>query len=435
MSLTILPADTYTIVKKSTITDLDRRLITLLYQPIIGYTAVSLYFTLLDDLEKQEVLSEEFTHYHLMASMQLKLEKIIESREKLEAVGLLKTYFKKSNVNSYAYLIYAPLSANDFLNHPILNVVLFNNLGKKEYEKIVKFFKIPRVSLKDYEEVSKGFNEVFSSVVGTYSFEQEDVLERSYNSLQIKSGIDFNLLIESIPKNMVSDKCFSEDVLDLIASLSYIYKLDLEVIVSLVRDSINDKGMIDKTELRKTARNYYQFENSGRLPTVIYKTQPEYLRNPKGDTSKRARLIYSFETTSPYDLLASKCKSGEPSSRDMRLIEELMVDFKLNPGVVNVLIAYVLHINNKKLTKNYVEAIASQWQRLHIETVEDALSLTEKEYKKYKKEKTQTANTNTKYKSENTNEVLPVWFDKELSTASVTEEEEDEMNKLLKEMV
>ena len=57
MHITILPADTYTIIQRSTITDLDRRLITLLYQPIIGYTAVSLYYTLLDDLEKQDVMS------------------------------------------------------------------------------------------------------------------------------------------------------------------------------------------------------------------------------------------------------------------------------------------------------------------------------------------------------------------------------------------
>lgn len=433
MNITILPADTYTVMLKSTITDLDRRLITLLYQPIIGFTAVSLYFTLLDDVEKQSVVSEEFTHHHLMASMQLKLEKIIEAREKLEAIGLLKTFLKQENVNDYAYLVYAPLSANEFLNHPILNVVLYNNLGKKEYEKIVKFFKIPRVSLKDYKEVSKAFSEVFESATGSFRFDNEDVLDRKNSNIQIKSGIDLNLLVESIPKNMISDKCFNDEVKELIASLAYIYKLDIEVLISLVRDNINEKGLIDKTELRKSCRNYYQFENSGRLPTVVYKTQPEYLRNPKGDTSKRARLIYSFETTSPYDLLASKCKSGEPSSKDMRLIESLMVDFRLNPGVVNVLIAYVLHINNKKLTKNYVETIASQWQRLHIETVEEALSLTEKEYKKYKK------NTEEKVRvtpvNKGVKEAIPVWFDKEIESVSASSEEEDEMNKLLKEMV
>ena len=58
-----------------------------------------------------------------------------------------------------------------------------------------------------------------------------------------------------------------------------------------------------------------------------------------------------------------------------------MTKQKLKPGVVNVLIDYVLKINNKKLTKNFVEAIASQWARLKIETVEDAMKQAKKEHK------------------------------------------------------
>ncbi len=431
MNTTILPADTYTVLSKSVITDLDRKLITLLYQPIIGYTAVSLYFTLLDDLE-QNFMSEDLKHHHLMTVMQLKLEKIVEAREKLEATGLLKTYFKNGHVNSYAYLIFAPLSASDFLNHPILNIVLYNNLGKVEYEKLVKYFKAPRISLKDYQDISKSFSSVFQSIPGASTLENEDVLDRNTTSLQIRSNVDLNLLIESIPKNMVHEKCFSKDTLELIESLAYIYKLDTDIVIAMVRDSLNERGMIDKTELRKSCRNYYQFENSGRLPTIVYKTQPDYLRTPKGDTSRRARLIYTFETTSPYDFLASKCKSGEPSARDMRLIEELMIDFKLNPGVVNVLLAYVLHINNKKLNKSYVETIAGQWQRIPIETVEEALALTEKEYKKQKKVPPTHQATNP---IQTPKRSLPAWFDKEIESLEINEKETEEMNRLLKEMI
>ena len=130
-NLTILPADTYTVINKTVLSDNDAKLISRLYQPIIGYTAVSLYLTLLDDLDKLELMSEELTHHHLMATMQLRLEDIVIAREKLEATGLLKTYIKKGNVNHYAYLIYSPLSVNDFFNHPILNIVLYNNLVKK----------------------------------------------------------------------------------------------------------------------------------------------------------------------------------------------------------------------------------------------------------------------------------------------------------------
>ena len=112
----------------------------MLYQPIIGYMAVSLYFTLVDDLENNST-SSDLTHHHLMSIMQLRLEDILIAREKLEAVGLLKTYLKKGSVNNYVYLIYSPISANEFFNHPILNIVLYNNIGKKEYDKDKNYLK------------------------------------------------------------------------------------------------------------------------------------------------------------------------------------------------------------------------------------------------------------------------------------------------------
>ena len=98
-NIVILPADTYVVVNKTVIKDLDRKLITMLYQPIIGYSATSLYFTLVDDLDKRELMSEDLTHHHLMSTMQLKLDDIVIARKKLEAVGLLKTYYKKEHVN------------------------------------------------------------------------------------------------------------------------------------------------------------------------------------------------------------------------------------------------------------------------------------------------------------------------------------------------
>ena len=46
-----------------------------------------------------------------------------------------------------------------------------------------------------------------------------------------------------------------------------------------------------------------------------------------------------------------------------------MVDLNMNPGVVNVLIDYVLRINDNKLVKSFVDSIASQWIRNKVETV------------------------------------------------------------------
>ncbi len=429
----ILPADTYTVINKTIIKDLDRKLITMLYQPIIGYSATSLYFTLVDDLDKRELMSEDLTHHHLMSTMQLKLDDIVVARKKLEAVGLLRTYYRKDHVNHYIYLLYSPMSANEFLNHPVLNIVLYNNLGKKEYDRIVDFFKIPKISLKDYEDISSNFSSVFTSVSGNVLIENENIQKENKNKIELEDKIDFNLLISSIPNTMISPKCFNEDTKELINALAYTYDIDDMNMQGLVRNSINEKGLIDKIELRKNARNFYQFENDGKLPTFVYSKQPDYLKTPIGDNSKWAKMVYTFESVHPYDFLRSKYKTGEPSLRDLKLIEGLLVDQKMTPGVVNVLIAYVLKINNQKLSKNYIDTIAGQWKRLNIETVEEAMRISEKEHKKLKKqfENKSKITSSINHSKQSRKEELPDWFDKELKNEEMSEEDMKELDDIL----
>ena len=93
-NLSITPADTYTVINRSIITEQDKRIVAMLYQPIMGYVATSLYYTLISNLLEQEIMSDDLTHHHLMSTMQLKLEDIVIARERLEAIGLLKTYVK-----------------------------------------------------------------------------------------------------------------------------------------------------------------------------------------------------------------------------------------------------------------------------------------------------------------------------------------------------
>ena len=66
--INILPADTYIVINKSIINNEDRKILNMLYQPIIGYTAVSLYETLVMDLDKSELISDELTHHHLISN-------------------------------------------------------------------------------------------------------------------------------------------------------------------------------------------------------------------------------------------------------------------------------------------------------------------------------------------------------------------------------
>lgn len=422
----ILPADSYVVINKTILQENDTKLLTMLYQPIIGTSAINLYLTLCLDLDKNEFMSDENSHHHLMTNMRMKLDDIVVAREKLEAIGLLKTYYKPGkDINTYIYEIFSPVSASDFFHHPILNIVLYNNVGKKEYERLVNYFKIPKINKSDYNDITKSFDEVFESVPGTM-FENalKDIKKVHRIDINVETSFDFSLLLSILPSGLLSKNSFTKEEKLLIQNLSYIYNLEEEEIKNIIINSINEKGNIDKTLLRKNARNYYQFENSGKLPSLVYQKQPEYLKNPVGNESKRAKMIYIFETVSPYNFLKSKYNGAKPTTRDLNLIENLMLDAKLKPAVVNVLIDYVMRVNDKKLSKNFVETIAGQWKRLNIETAEDAMNQAEKETKKKKIVRTP---------KEKIQEKTPEWLDKKIEKKSITEEEEEEVKDLLKE--
>ena len=136
-------------------------------------------------------------------------------------------------------------------------------------------------------------------------------------------------------------------------------------------------------------------------------------------------MIYTFETTSPYDFLKSKYNGAEPVKRDIRLLENLLIDQGLKPGVINVLIDFVLKTNDNKLNTSYVETIAGQWSRKKIETVEEAMDYARKTYK----------NSENKKKQNNDQKVnkTPIWLDKNIDMFEASLEEQEEMEDILKE--
>ncbi len=419
--ISLLPADTYTVVNKSIITEEDYKNIITLYEPIIGPIAVSLYFTLLRDIRLSDYISNDYTHHHLMTMMKSSIEIIRIAREALEGVGLVKTFYKEGENNSYVYELYSPLSPKEFFASPIFNVTLYNNIGKTEYENLILEYEIPKVDLKEYEDISASIDFTFKSSPNIETFETKD-----HNSLNLKfdNNIDFDLLVSSFPKGILRENVFTKKLKELINQLAYIYDLDTLKMIEIIRTVITDKGTIDRDELRKQTRKYYQYNNNGRLPTLVYRTQPEYLKSPEGDNSPRAKIIYLFENTSPRDFLTLKNKGTTPTSRELRLLETLLTDLELKPAVVNVLIDYVLKKNNNKLNQAFIETIAGQWKRCNVETAEEAMELAIKENNKYNKK----LPTNKKMNNDK-----PVWFNEDISKEEISKEEQEELEDLLKD--
>ena len=418
-NITLLPADRYVIFNRTILTDFDKNVLITFYEPIVGHLAISLYLTLWNDLDGINQVSRELNHHHLMSILKCPLQVIKEARESIEAVGLLKTYYKSGDVNSYIYELFSPLTPGEFLNHPILNVVLYNNIGATEYEYLKKRYQKLKIDTKDYLDITKKLDEVYRAESDIPAFEG---LERTISDIECGDKVDFDLIISSIPKGIVNERAFNKKTRELINELAFIYKIDSLKMMELIRSVLNEYGMIDKNALRQEARKMYQF-NNGALPTLIYRSQPEYLKTPAGDNSMRGKIIRLFESINPVDFLRNKYKGVKPTTADIKIIEMLIIDLEMPPAVVNVLLDYVLRKNNNRLSRAYIETIAGQWKRAGLKNASEAMEFAEKENAKFNKK---IASNKKEIKD-------PVWLNKDNQKEDLTEEEQKEIENLFKE--
>lgn len=428
-SVSILPADSYLVVNKSFLNENDRKLLTTLYQPIIGTVAICLYFTLWSDLNKTNIISNEFTHHHLMNSMGLKLDEIIIARKKLEALGLLKTFFKEGNINNYIYELYSPLSPLEFFSNPILSSSLLASIGKKEYQMLISYFKPLKLNISEFENITSSFSDIYKTDIKTIEdVTEKDIISKEKNDISINDVLDFDYIKESIPKGILSNNAFSASLIKLLNRLAYLYNFDNDTMIELLKNSINEKGTFNEEKLKKNCKNLFSFENDG-VPKLIFKSKNDVKVDNKNIKDIKQKLIECFECTTPYDFLKAKYGGSKPTSKDISLVESLLVDQELNPGVVNVLIDYVLRTNEKKLNKNLVQAIASQWKMCNITTVKDAMKQAEKEYRKINqaKEKKNIKKIET--------EKLPNWYGKDVKKQEMSKEDIKELENMLSEFV
>ena len=416
IKVSVLPLDTFVVINKSMLNDQNRLSLTLLYQPIVGGNAISLYLTLWSYLNTY--VSKECNHQDLINSLQMKLEDIVEAREKLEALGLIRTYLKKGDINNYVFELYNPLTAYDFINNPILNTALKNNVSKKEYQRIVGQYSLPKVDLKGYDDISCSFKDIFA-FISYDSCKQENIRKASHLGLSFEPTINFNELLGMIPEEYLNYKSITKEMKEKIYQLAFIYDLNNENMSNILENSIQDRK-INFSLLQDNCRNYYKFEHIGKIPTIVYNSQPISLRINSFDNTRRSKLIRQFETTNPYEYLTLKQGGSTPTINDLKIIEYLMLEQKLTPGVINVLIDYVLKINNNKLIKPFVEQVAAQWKRSNILTVSDAIDFAQSEYDSKN-------NKNTKVK-----ENKPNWLDKKIVDDVLSAEELKEFERKLK---
>ncbi len=233
------------------------------------------------------------------------------------------------------------------------------------------------------------------------------------NGIQIdQTSFNFELLEIGLSESLVPKKALTKKVRDAISNLGFLYEIDAIQMKNIVLSAMTENDDIDIEELRKSARDWYQFNHEDQLPSLIERTQPPVHQSKKNEPLNREeKLIHYFDTTSPLKFLKDLAGGAEPSSADIKIIEDVMFNQKLLPGVINVLIHFVMLKMDMKLTKGYVEKLAGHWSRKGVKTVKAAMDLALNEHKQYQ---SWASGANNKKKSTAKKplrtEMLPDWF-------------------------
>lgn len=373
--------DFYKVKLSSLIADYDKDTLTSLYQPLIGHTALSVYFTLWSEAKKQDLKSLTM-HENLLVSMQIATGEFIEARKKLEAVGLLRTYLKKSNdVNLYYYELYAPKTPNGFFDDALLFGLLIKYVGEKSANRLRSIYGIS-IDLDRGDDVSSTFGEVFKPDFNDNVFlkainNKDKIIDRRQS--KIDSEFNFGRFINKIKESsQINDSVFTKEVLKEIERLTALYGIDEETAALRVIDVFDaNRPNGEKIDFKKLIE---MFQEDVKYPflNTIKKESP----NLNSGDSNLAKKINLMETISPKDYLRILQNNTQPVKPDLRLIDDLSSNLKLPNCVINAIIDYVLTKNDNVLSRALTEKVASSLAREGVTTTIDAMEFLNKTKKK-----------------------------------------------------
>ena len=170
----------------------ERNVVTLLYAPLIGCKPFLMYNMLWSMIDRSRLKSPEYMHSKLYDLLELSPIEFLQARKVLEAIGLLSVY-QKDDV--FLYELKAPVSAEEFLKDGALGALLYEKIGKSEYDDISNLFRITLSDKEGFENVTAHFDDVFTSVKNPVS-ETGDFVSRSKSSINVNHGFEFDIFFD-----------------------------------------------------------------------------------------------------------------------------------------------------------------------------------------------------------------------------------------------
>ena len=396
----LTPKDRYLVRMIRPLSFAETGFVTQLYLPIIGVESYALYQSLTHEVSPVSGAAAEGSHRSLMLSTSLSLDKLLDARERLEAIGLLEVIRRENRQRDYyyEYVVKPPLAPGEFFADYVLSLMLLNKIEHFRFQQLRQLYADARTGQLEQEyviaeNITKDFHEVFQSLKPSEldvqkGSEREEFLSRmesQFPPAELKSGYEAQVghvlsassLRLYLPDNADPQKVLAGNSMAFLYQICHFYQLDSWGLGQELRDWTLYKPdrSLDGEVLRKRMIQRYTedklFRNGSASSPMAEQKEWGPGQLPQAGSEAFVRACRSL---SPLTLL-EKVVGGRISKVFLERAEALVFADGLPAEVANALLLHTLASSQMELPKAYLETIRDSWKAKRISTVDEAVKL------------------------------------------------------------
>lgn len=327
----IEPESTFSSYVNFTLSQTDNEVLNLLYFPIIGKDAFSIYNQLfsLSSLKGNDYFN---SHEEFCKKNNIDLSDFLKSRNKLEAIKLIETYRKEIiSSNSYKKVLYIyklcpPATANKFFNDPVLFSILSGVISKKEIVSLKAHFKEGTNKFFGYTDVSSKISDVFFIDENINKTNKDLVYkEKKYKKI-------FNVNLAEIEKKLLSlntDLSKMAKYEKLVEKYLALYQINDKTAVDIISSCLSTSGEFNKEIFIDKCKNAYSYANN--ISTNISNLD-KY--NSSQDIEK-----YQLKSTKEF---ITELFNAEPTPVMLNKINEIASRYNFSSDIINAIFDYCM---------------------------------------------------------------------------------------------
>ncbi len=422
---TLNPREGLRIILHSPFTDWDFKVLSYLYQPIIGAKAFALYMTLLTYLKKGATSSEDLSHAQLMDQLVFSKEDYIRSRHRLEGIGLLNVFMnkKKWEEPQVLYQLLAPVSSDKFFQDAIMSTLLLDHVGEKRFNQLKEQFSLSEyatIKAEDWDNITISFQDAYHQVSSyakeaTASFDTLIHVSSPKQLLDKKQmTFDMKYFVELVRGNFLSENAVTNTVKQMTLSLHQLYGMGEEDLAKFllqaadIRTNQVDVSYYQSLAVKaaeETSLKASQIQRTEKVPTPP-------LSPPPLDVASQ-QLVQLAKAYPPASFARSikEQKGGYLTAKEGHLLQKLLNQQVIDPGSLNILIHYYLVTENQSsLQANVVEATVNDWAQKGVRSPEQAVQYLNQRAMAIYQKKTAKLQKKKTYGRKTYQEVQPKWL-------------------------